>query len=85
VSAMGRLDCKEPSLIALKGLARDADFFVTLSEDEGFAGVAAAAEEGFDTSPSGGAGLSALLAAAPGALRLDATSRVLVILSEGPA
>jgi len=85
VSAMGRLDCKEPSLIALKGLARDADFFVTLSEDEGFAGVAAAAEAGFDTSPSGGAGLSALLAAAPGALRLDATSRVLVILSEGPA
>lgn len=85
VSAMGRLDCKEPSLIALKGLARDADFFVTLSEDEGFAGVAAAAEAGFDTSPSGGAGLSALLAAAPGALELDATSRVLVILSEGPA
>lgn len=85
VSAMGRLDCKEPSLIALKGLARDADFFVTLSEDEGFAGVAAAAEAGFDTSPSGGAGLSALLAAAPGALRLGAASRVLVILSEGPA
>ena len=26
-SIMGRLDCKEPSLIALNGLARDADFF----------------------------------------------------------
>ncbi|MGV6812608.1 MAG: pyridoxal-phosphate dependent enzyme [Brevirhabdus sp.] len=85
VSSMGRLDCKEPSLIALKGLARDADYFVTISEDEGFAGIAAASEAGFETSPSGGAGLSALLAAAPGMLGLDETSRVLVILSEGPA
>ena len=33
VSNMGRLDCKEPSLIALKGLSRDADFFLTISDD----------------------------------------------------
>ena len=32
VSSMGRLDCKVPSLLALAGLARDADFFVTISE-----------------------------------------------------
>lgn len=32
VSNMGRLDCKTPSDIALAGLARDADLFVTLTE-----------------------------------------------------
>ena len=31
---MGRLDCKEPSFIALNGLARDADFFLTLDDEE---------------------------------------------------
>mmetsp|Transcript_7280 Transcript_7280/g.12202 ORF Transcript_7280/g.12202 Transcript_7280/m.12202 type:complete len:349 (-) Transcript_7280:2391-3437(-) len=86
VSAMGRLDCKVPSYIALKGLARDADDFVTLSEDEGEMGAAKAAEAGFATTPSGGAGLSALLGSAPhrAALGLDGQSRVLCILSEGP-
>ncbi|MDF1729384.1 MAG: pyridoxal-phosphate dependent enzyme, partial [Sulfitobacter sp.] len=31
VSEMGRLDCKSPSLIALKGLARDADAFALIT------------------------------------------------------
>ncbi|WP_420011878.1 pyridoxal-phosphate dependent enzyme [Tateyamaria sp.] len=86
VSAMGRLDCKVPSLIALKGLARDADDFVTLSEAEGNDGAAKAETFGFATTPSGGAGLSALLASEPyrAALGLKGTSRVLCILSEGP-
>lgn len=83
VSAMGRLDCKTPSLIALKGLARDADWFMTISEAEGAAGDAACAEAGMETTPSGAAGLSGLLAA-KSAFGLDADSRVLVILSEGP-
>ncbi|MEO1679859.1 MAG: pyridoxal-phosphate dependent enzyme [Pseudomonadota bacterium] len=85
VSAMGRLDCKEPSLIALKGLARDADFFVTITEAEGHEGAALAARHGLATTPSGSAGLSAL--AGPGAhdaLDLAADSRALIILSEGP-
>ena len=34
VSNMGRLDCKEPSHLALKYLAREADFFVTVSDSE---------------------------------------------------
>lgn len=85
VSDMGRLDCKEPSLIALRGLARDADVFLTLSEAEGHAGAELAAEAGYPTTPSGAAGLSGLIAAAgQGALGLDETSRALVILSEGP-
>lgn len=85
-SAMGRLDCKEPSLIALKGLARDANFFVTLSEDEGHAGAKAAADAKLTSTPSGAAGLAALIANMPHRmdLQLDATSRVLLILSEGP-
>jgi diaminopropionate ammonia-lyase len=87
VSSMGRLDCKVPSLIALKGLARDADDFVTISEAEGIGGAVKAGTAGYATTPSGGAGLSALFAsAAPqrAALGLDAGSRVMVILSEGP-
>lgn len=87
VSIMGRLDCKEPSLIALKGLARDADDFVTLSEAEAEAGTARAAERGFASTPSGAAGIAALLAAGDGrtALRLTPASRVLAILTEAPA
>ena len=80
VSAMGRLDCKTPSLIALNGLARDADDFVTLSEAEAAKGIATLADCDLATSASGGAGLAALLQGPP----LPAAARVLAILSEGP-
>lgn len=85
-SSMGRLDCKEPSLIALKGLARDADAFVTITEDEAAAVLPVLTRVGLATSPSGGAGLAALFAAGPHrvALKLAAESRVLVFLTEGP-
>jgi diaminopropionate ammonia-lyase len=81
VSAMGRLDCKTPSMIALAGLARDADLFVTVNEAEAEAAVAALAEEGLPTTPSGAAGVAALLAGVPG---IGAEARVLAILTEGP-
>lgn len=81
VSNMGRLDCKEPSLIALKGLARDADAFVLISEAEADAAMPVLAAVGLETSPSGGAGLAALLAMGD----LGPEARVLCILSEGPA
>ncbi|MEM7239699.1 MAG: pyridoxal-phosphate dependent enzyme [Pseudomonadota bacterium] len=86
VSAMGRLDCKEPSLIALKGLARDADHFVTLTEEEAQSGTRHLADHGLATTPSGGAGVAALLAASThrSELNLGPESRVLTILSEGP-
>ncbi|MFC4668415.1 pyridoxal-phosphate dependent enzyme [Seohaeicola nanhaiensis] len=86
VSAMGRLDCKEPSLIALKGLARDATDFIAITEEEGQAGADKAARIGLASTPSGAAGLAGLLAGAEGhrgELGLDAGSRVLLILSEG--
>lgn len=82
-SAMGRLDCKEASLIALKGLAHDADGFVTLTETEGAAGAQLADEAGLPSTPSGAAGLAALRAAGA-EVGVTGSSRVLLILSEGP-
>jgi diaminopropionate ammonia-lyase len=80
-SDMGRLDCKEPSLIALRGLARDADVFMTISEAEGHAGSKACSDAGFPSTPSGAAGVAGMLAAPPD-IGLTTASRVLVILSE---
>lgn len=79
VSNMGRLDCKEASLIALKGLARDADDFALISDDEASAALPRLAAAGLATSQSGGAGLAALAH-----LDLGKDKRVLCILSEGP-
>lgn len=87
ISEMGRLDCKTPSMIALKGLARDADAFALISEAEGEVGAGTAMVAGLPSTPSGAAGLAGLLALDDDqrrALGLDAQSRVLCILSEGP-
>lgn len=80
VSNMGRLDCKEPSLIALKGLARDADIFSLISEETAERSMPVLSNKGLATTPSGGAGLVALLDGLPD---IDNTSCVLCILSEG--
>ena len=80
VSAMGRLDCKTPSLVAFHGLARDADHFATITEEEANRAMPALANWGLETTPSGGAGLAALMAG----LDLPADARVWAILSEGP-
>ncbi|MBR9651591.1 pyridoxal-phosphate dependent enzyme [Thalassovita aquimarina] len=81
VSEMGRLDCKTPSMIALASLSRDANRFVTISEEEAAQGVEILKAHGFATTPSGGAGMAALIAGLEG---LGAEARVLAILSEGP-
>lgn len=84
-STMGRLDCKEPSLLALKCLAAEADVFMTLTDAEVGDCIALLPEHDLDTSASGGAGLAGLMrAATQGALGLGADSRAVVILSEGP-
>ncbi|MGC1497886.1 MAG: pyridoxal-phosphate dependent enzyme [Sulfitobacter sp.] len=87
VSDMGRLDCKMPSLIALKGLARDADAFALISETEGQAGAGTAMVAGLPSTPSGAAGIAGLLAVSEkqrADLGIDATSVVLCVLSEAP-
>ncbi len=83
-SAMGRLDCKDASLIALKGLARDADGFALISEEEAVSAAETLSAQGMPTTPSGVAGLAAALADSDGVTGLTSQSRVLVILSEGP-
>ncbi|MEY1557289.1 pyridoxal-phosphate dependent enzyme [Yoonia sp. R2331] len=83
-SNMGRLDCKEPSLIALNGLARDADDFVTISDAAAEASMPVLAQAGLATTPSGGAGIVAVMEAGA-ALGLSPDARVLCILSEEPA
>jgi threonine dehydratase len=62
------------------GLARDADLFVTITEDEAAQGVAILAGHGLPTTPSGAAGIGGLLA---GLDLLGPDARVLAILSEG--
>lgn len=81
VSNMGRLDCKTPSQIALAGLARDADIFVTITEEEAEAALPRLASLGLSSTPSGAAGLAALMSGLPG---LGPKACVLAILSEGP-
>ncbi|WP_108484305.1 pyridoxal-phosphate dependent enzyme [Oceaniglobus ichthyenteri] len=87
-SNMGRLDCKEASLIALAGLTEDADAFLTISDQAVAAVLPHLAEAGLATSPSGGAGLAAVLSLTDEhrqTLGLGSQSRVMCILSEGPA
>jgi diaminopropionate ammonia-lyase len=81
VSAMGRLDCKTASMVALNGLAMEADSFVTLSEEEAAEAVQTLKAHGIASTPSGVAGVAAaLLQAVP----LGPDARVLTIVSEGP-
>lgn len=79
-SCMGRLDCKTASWIALRGLSRDADAFALISEAEAQDAMPVLAQAGLETTPSGGAGLAALLAG----LGLPGDARVMAFLSEAP-
>ncbi len=85
-SVMGRLDCKEPSHLALAELARAADYFVSITEEEGQAAATLLELNRIATTASGAAGVAGLLYA--GAFRetlgIDAGSRVLSFVSEGP-
>jgi len=84
VSSMGRLDCKRASLSALDALARHANDFTTLTDEDVENQLPRLSELGLDTSPSGGAGLAAaLIGASQGEFGLNATSRVMCIVSEG--
>lgn len=77
VSSMGRLDCKVPSLIALRQLARDADEFALITEAEANDILALLTEQGLTSTPSGAAGLACLKQ-----MGLGAADRALCFLSE---
>ncbi|MDJ0614611.1 MAG: pyridoxal-phosphate dependent enzyme [Rhizobiaceae bacterium] len=83
VSNMGRLDCKEPSLIALKGLAQDADYFLTVSDALAEETTNRLLQSGVASTPSGVGGLAGLFADHREELGLEAASQVLCIISEG--
>ncbi len=84
-SNMGRLDCKEPSHLALGALARGADHFVTITDEQATATLDLLTAHGIDTTPSGAAGVAALQHADEqrGVLDLTPESRILAFISEG--
>ncbi len=59
-SAMGRLDCKVPSILALRVLERCSVTYETLSEEEGLAAAETVTGLGIPTTPSGAAGYGGL-------------------------
>ena len=77
-SNMGRLDCKDASLIAFQSLKNDANAFVTISEDIAAKASSLLTAHNIPTTPSGAAGLGALQLS-----KTDPTSRCLVIVTEG--
>ena len=85
-SSMGRLDCKDPSHLALDELARAADHFVTITDEEVAETVDLLRLHGIDTTPSGAAGVAVLHHARDHreTLGLDRDSRVVAFITEGP-
>ena len=78
VSNMGRLDCKDASLIAFEVLRDAADAFVTISDEEAAKMTTRLEGWGTHSTPSGAAGLAGLTHAG-----LGTRSRALAIVSEG--
>lgn len=79
-SVMGRLDCKDASLIAFESLRHDSDDFVTISDAQAITACRLLGEHGIGSTPSGSAGLAAL-----SAVNLSPESKVLIVVSEGNA
>lgn len=77
-SNMGRLDCKDASLIAFQSLKNDANVFMTISDDIAANASSLLTTHNIPTTPSGAAGLAALQLS-----KTDPTSRCLVIVTEG--
>jgi len=77
-SNMGRLDCKEASLIAFEILETSNVTYMAVSDMDAQLAADQLAAAGFPTTPSGAAGFAGLLKRAP----VDASS--LIIVSEGP-
>jgi diaminopropionate ammonia-lyase len=78
-SNMGRLDCKDASLITYEALRCDADLFVTVTDEQASAAADMVGEHGFPSTPSGAATFAALKE-----MDIPAGSRCFMIVSEGP-
>ncbi len=75
-SNMGRLDCKEPSLIAFGIFERTGVHFMTITDAEGQDAANRLGSQGMTTTPSGAAGLAGLMA-------YGEADRPLIIVTEG--
>lgn len=82
VSNMGRLDCKEPSLLTFESLKHTADQFIEVSDAEAIASTEQLATVGFPSTPSGTAGFAGLLKLRS-QNKIPEDARCLVIVSEG--
>lgn len=87
VSSMGRLDCKEPSHVALGCLSREADWFITLSDEQVESTTDWLTAAGIASTPSATAGLAVVQQSQVGdevrtQLGLSENSCVLVIITE---
>ena len=80
---MGRLDCKEPSLIAFKLLNELADDFVCVSDDDANTAANFLAQNKVATTPSGAAGLAAIFSNSKLNIAIPDHSACLVIATEG--
>jgi diaminopropionate ammonia-lyase len=83
ISSMGRLDCKEPSLIAFKLLKELADDFVCVSDEGALAAADFLAQNNLATTASGAAGLAAILSNAKLDITIPDNSICLAIATEG--
>lgn len=77
-SSMGRLDCKEPSIIAYEILMKSDVEYITISDEEAAVAVDELAADGFTTTPSGAAGYAGL-----NKFNLPLDANPLIIISEG--
>ncbi|MFF5211473.1 diaminopropionate ammonia-lyase [Streptosporangium sp. NPDC000396] len=85
-TVLGRLDCREPSLLAWRLLSRLADAFVTVTDEEAETAARLLAAENVRVSACGAAGAAGLLSLQPAtrtALGLGPDSRVLAVGTEG--
>ncbi len=83
-SIMGRLDCKEPSIVAWATLERCGVRYATLTEAEGVEAAEQVMALGIPTTPSGAAGFGALIQEDAKRWQ-DKTFQPLVVISERPA
>ncbi len=84
VSTMGRLDCKQASLLAFRILYQYADKFVLVNDADAGTAVSFLAENGIVTTPSGSAGVAAILQSQRLGIHLPDSATCLALATEGP-
>jgi diaminopropionate ammonia-lyase len=82
VSNMGRLDCKQASLLTFESLRHTADAFIEVEDKEAEDSTILLQKHGVNSTPSGTAGLAGLIKSI-GLDNIPKSSHCLIIVSEG--